>query len=87
MACFVYCLFAPARITPGLPPSLRDGLHPPQGAIRKLLRELRAAASPVGPAPQRLAHYFANALASRVLGDGAQRYAAEVPQNAQVNAQ
>ena len=63
-------------------------LHfPLQGAIHYLLRELRAASSPVGPAPQRLAHYFANALASRVLGDGAQRYAAEVPQNAQVNAQ
>ena len=49
-----------------------------------MLRELRAASSPVGPAPQRLAHYFANALASRALGDGVQRYAAEVPPNPKV---
>ena len=57
---------------------------PLQGATSHLLRELRAASSPVGPAPQRMAQYCADALASRVAGDGIVRYAAELPRDKEV---
>ena len=33
----------------------------------------------MGPTPQRMAQNFADALASRVAGDGIVRYAAELP--------
>ena len=62
---------------------LTPPLSPPQAAIRALLCELESASCPVGPAPQRTAHYFSSALASRVRGDGLQRYLAELPPDPQ----
>lgn len=49
----------------------------PQDAIIVLLKELEAASCRTGPAPQRLAHFFASALSSRLLGDGMAQYMAE----------
>ena len=38
----------------------------------------------MGPTPQRIAHYFATALAARIRGDGMRRYFQEMPPNARV---
>lgn len=52
--------------------------------FRVLERELRAAASPLGPAAARLAQFFADALAARVAGDAMQRLVTDFPQDQEV---
>ena len=68
---FSACYF-PSPIPPPFPPLF-------QASAAILLHALRAASCPVGPAPQRMAYLFANALASRLAGDGMQRYFKDVP--------
>ena len=62
-----------------LSPSPSSPLSFFQASAAILLHALRAASCPVGPAPQRMAHLFANALASRLAGDGMERYFKDVP--------
>ena len=56
-----------------------------QDRIRALERDLRAVSSPVGPFNQRIAHYFAEALASRARGDGILKYATDIPRDREVS--
>ena len=47
-----------------------------QRTATKLLKQIRQHASPVGDGMQRMAHYFANGLQSRIAGSGTQIYKA-----------
>ena len=62
-----------------LSPSPSSPLSFFQASAAILLHALRAASCPVGPAPQRMAYLFGEVLASRLAGDGMERYLKDVP--------